>query len=97
MDKMTIDIIALVAGSMSVIGFLSVWIKMGVEKGEQKKVMELLEQKTGKHEEEIAELKQTTHGIQLNIAGSMGRIEVKLDYLKETVDALKGGRRATEE
>jgi len=94
--KMTLDVIALVAGSMSVIGFLSVWIKMGVEKGEQKKAMELLEQKTGKHEKEIADLKNKTHSIQLDIARSMGRIEVKIDHLKETVDAIKGGRRAAE-
>jgi chromosome segregation ATPase len=100
------DIIALVTGSMAIIGFLSVWIKLGVEKGVQKKAMEQLEHKTSKHEKEIAELKNTTHSIQLDIAKSMGKIEAKLDSIgklevkigsiSEKVAALKGGRRATE-
>jgi hypothetical protein len=106
-EKLTIDIIALVTGGMAIIGFLSIWIKMGVEKGVAKKAMELLEAKADKHDKEIAELKNTNHGIQLDIAKSMGRIEakldaieklseVKLDSLSDQLAALKGGRRAAE-
>ncbi|MDR0487658.1 MAG: hypothetical protein LBG91_05370 [Treponema sp.] len=75
------DIVAIIGAAMAVIGFLSVWIKMGVEKGEHKKTTELLEHKTDKHETEITELKNTTHTIQLDWARSMGRIEAKLDSI----------------
>jgi hypothetical protein len=104
--KMTVDIIALVTGFMAIIGFISVWVKMGVEKGELKKAMEQQEKKTDNHEKQIAEIKNTSHGFQLEIAKSMGKIEaklnsiekieVKLDSISGQVAALKGGRRATE-
>jgi len=104
--NMKLDIIAVIGAAMAVIGFLSVWIKMGVEKGEHNKTMESLEQKTNKHDVDIAELKNTTHGIQLEAARTMGRIdakldqigkiETKLDSLGESVAALKGGHYATQ-
>jgi len=103
---MTLDIIAVIGAAMAVIGFVSVWIKMGVEKGEHRKTMEQLEQKANKHEADIAELKNATHNIQLEAARTMGRIdakldqigkiETKLDSLGESVAALKGGRRAAQ-
>jgi len=103
---MTLDIIAVIGAATSVIGFLSVWVKMGVEKGEQRKVTELLEQKAESHEADIAELKNMTHGVQLDWAKAIGRIEAKLDQigkieakldsLGESVAALKGGRHAAQ-
>ena len=90
------DIAGIIAGAMAVIGFISVWVKMGIEKGENKKRLETLEKKAEKHEDSIAELKKETHGIQIEIARDIGKIEVKLDHIKEAVDALKGGRRAKE-
>jgi len=96
-----LDIIAAIGAAMAVIGFLSVWVKMGVEKGEHQKTMELLEQKTIKHDVDIADLKNATHGIQVETARTMGRIEAKLDQigkveakldsLSESVATLQGG------
>jgi len=93
---MQVDIIVATGAATAVIGFLSTWIKMGVEKGENKRSMEIFGQRIEKHESEINELKNTTHNIQLEIAKSIGKIEAKLDYIKESVTALKGGRRAEE-
>jgi hypothetical protein len=102
------DIIAIIGAVTTVIDFLSMWVKTGVEKGEHKKSTELLEQKTKKHEAEIADLKNTTHTIQLDWARTIGRIEAKLDSfgkLEAKLDligekvaslSLKGGRRAEE-
>jgi peptidoglycan hydrolase CwlO-like protein len=102
----TVDIVVVISVATAIVGFLSLWVKMGIEKGENKKAAELLEQKTNKHEADINELKNTTHNIQLDIAKSMGKIEAKLDSMGkieakidsigERVAALKGGRRAAE-
>jgi len=103
---MNLDIIAVIGAAMAVIGFLSVWVKMGVEKGEHQKTMELLEQKTNKHDVDITELKNTTHSIQLEMAKTMGKIEAKLDQIGkieakldsigESVAALRGGHHAAQ-
>jgi len=91
------SIIAAVAGATAIVGFVSIWIKMGVERGESKKSIETIERRVGKNEEAISELRNTTHGIQIEIARSVGKIEAKLDFITETVASLKGGRRAKEE
>jgi len=103
---MKLDIIAAIGAAMAVIGFLSVWVKMGVEKGQHQKTMELLEQKANKHETDINELKNTTHSIQIDWARTMGKIEAKLDLMGkleakldligESVAALKGGHHAAQ-
>ena len=82
-----------IAIAMSLIGFISVWIKMGIEKGEQKRTIQMLEQKTEENKASIVELKNTTHSIQLDIAKSIGSIEAKLDGIKETITTWRGGDR----
>ncbi|MCL2808643.1 MAG: hypothetical protein FWD24_01115 [Treponema sp.] len=81
---------------MSLIGFVTVWIKVGQDKGRQEAVVKSLEQKTEKNEKDIAEIKGETKGIQIDIAHRIGAIEAKLDFIKDAVAALKGGRRAAE-
>jgi hypothetical protein len=56
----------------------------------------MLKERMGKVEEEVASLKNETNGIQITIAGFLGEIKAKLDFLQETVATLKGGRRAAE-
>jgi len=89
-------LISILGVATSLIGFITVWIKVGQDKGRQEAVVKNLEQKTVKNETDIAELKNETKGVQIEIARHIGVVETKLDFIKETVTALKGGRRATE-
>jgi len=93
---MGLDVVGLIVGATAIIGFLSIWVKMGIEKGRSEKSMEVFAQRIEKNELAINDLRNTTHNIQLDIAKSIGKIEAKLDYIKESVTALKGGRRAEE-
>jgi len=93
---MSLDVVGIVVGATSIIGFLSIWVKMGTEKGRGEKLMETFGQRLEKHEIAINDLKNTTHNIQLEIARSIGKIEATLESIKESVMALKGGRRAAE-
>jgi len=90
------DAITAVTAAATVIGFLSIWVKMGTEKGKNEKSMETFGQRIEKHEAALTELKNTTHSIQLDIAKNIGKIEAKLEYIKESIAAQKGGRRAEE-
>jgi len=92
------DIITAIVAATTIIGFLSTWIKMGVEKGEQKRTILLFEQNLAKNNGDIEELKRATHDIRVEIARSFAKIEVTLEHIKETVEDLKprGGRHAAE-
>jgi uncharacterized protein YoxC len=93
---MRFDAMGALAIAMSIIGFVTVWVKLGSKMGGQEKTIEVLEKKVEEGGKEIAKLKSETHGIQIDIARRMGAIETKLDFIRETVAALKGGRRAAE-
>jgi hypothetical protein len=82
--------------AMSLIGFVTIWIKHGQDKGKQEAAVKTLEEKTSKNEKDIAELKSETKNIQIAIAGRMGAMDAKLDFIKDAVAALRGGRRAAE-
>jgi len=86
-----------IAIAMSLIGFVTVWIKIGHDKGRQETIIKSLEQKTEKNEKEIGELKSETKTIQIEIARHIGSIEAKLGFIKDAITAIKGGRRAAEE
>ena len=86
------DITGFIAIAMSLIGFVTVWIRVGIDKGRQEELTLALKQKTDKNEQGIAELKGKTHVIELRIAEFMGEIKARLDGIKETVDELKPKR-----
>lgn len=83
------DIVAAAAGATAVIGFISIWIKTGIEKGENKKTLETLDKRVSKNEDGLVELRSATHNIQLEIAKSIVKIEAKLDFIKETITKLE--------
>jgi len=87
------EIIGLIAMATSVIGFITVWIKIGHDKGRKEEIINRLEGKTEKHERDIQEIKNETKSIQIDIARNIGVIEAKLDFIKEAVNSLKGGGR----
>ena len=94
---MNADIMGFIAIAMSLIGFITVWIKIGQDKGRNEEAMKTLKQKTDKNEQDISELKTATHSIELRVAEFMGEIKVRLEYIQKSVEDLKpkGGRRAT--
>jgi len=89
-------LISLIGVAMSLIGFVTVWIKLGVDKGRQNEIINGLVKKTEENSQHIAEIENKTHGLELRIAEFMGEIRVKIDYIKETVSDLKRGRHAAE-
>ena len=90
-------IISLLGIAMSLIGFVTVWVKFGHNRGKQEEQINRIEKKVDKNEQDISELKGETKNIQINIARHLGAVEAKIDFIKETVTSLKGGRRAAEE
>jgi len=92
------DITGVIAIATSLVGFVTVWVKIGIDKGRQEEAVKTVRQKTEKNEERITGLENKTHGIELYAAKMMGEIKVKLDYIKKTVNELKprGERRAAE-
>jgi hypothetical protein len=91
------DILSFVAIATSLIGFVTVWVKIGIDKGHQDEIIKVLVQKTEENKKDIMEIKSKTHGIELRIAEFMGEIRAKFDFIKETVNELKsknGGRNA---
>jgi peptidoglycan hydrolase CwlO-like protein len=90
------ETVAVCSAGLTVIGFIAVWIKIGGRIGKQENRLDMVEKQQSKAEGEIASLKNETGSIQVEMARSMGVIETKLDYIKETLASLRGGRRAVE-
>ena len=93
---MTLDIIGMITAAMALIGFVTVWINVGGKLGKHENALETVIQRVGGAEADIAALKAETKTIQVDVARSMAKIEVKLDYIQDTLAILKGGRRAEE-
>ena len=95
-EVVLVDIAGLVGIAMSIIGFVTVWVKIGHDKGRQDEVIKKLEVKSDKIEMSVAKIESKTHELELRIAEFMGEIRVKFDYIKETVCELKskGGSHA---
>ncbi|MCL2186531.1 MAG: hypothetical protein FWB86_11895 [Treponema sp.] len=94
-DELT-GIAGFTAIAMSVIGFITVWIKFGHERGRNEEMIKALERKTEENKTNIAKMEANVHGLELRIAEFMGELRVKFDFIKETVAKLevKGGSRA---
>jgi len=82
-----------IAIAMSLISFITVWIKVGHERGRNEELIKALEHKTEENKANIAKMEANVHGLELRIAEFMGELRVKFDFIKETVAKLesKGG------
>ena len=91
------NIAGYIAIAMSVIGFISVWIKLGTEKGRQGEVIDALQKRSEENKQRIKDLENKTHGLELHISEFMGEMRAKIDFIKEAVSEIKsrGGSRAT--
>ena len=86
---MQVDFMSIIAIATSLIGFVTVWIKVGHDKGRKEEVIKAHEERIRKNEKDIEDIERKTHGIEIRIAEFMGEIRVKLDTIKETVSELK--------
>jgi len=82
-----------VSAAITVIGFITIWVKVGHSYGQLEGVIKNIGKQTEKHEADISELRDGIHKTQLDIA-RFQVIETKLDFIKESVALLNGGRHA---
>ena len=93
---MKFDLMWVLTFAVTLIGFVTVWFKVGRSQGKQEQTLETHADRIKKNESDIIELQRGHADLRVSIAAFMGKIEAKLDYIKESVTALKGGRRAEE-
>ena len=85
-------IIGVVSGAITIIGFITIWIKVGHSQGQLEEVVKNLIKQTEKNEVDITELRNSMHKTQIDVARFLV-IETKLDNIKETIASLNSGRR----
>jgi len=90
------EVAGLIAIAMSLIGFVTVWIKVGHDKGRTEELISTLKEELKESKSNIAEIKTKTHSLELRFTEFMGEIRAKFDFIKEAVSDLKpkGGNRA---
>ena len=81
------DVIGLVALAMTVIGFITVWVKLGHNKGRQDEVIETLSKNNEESKACIAGVKEKIHVQEVRIAESLEAI----DTLKKKTEENKNG------
>lgn len=86
-------IIGIVSAAITIIGFITIWIKVGHSQGQLEEVVKNLIKQTEKNEGDITELRNSMHKTQIDVARFLV-IETKLDNIKETVASLNGRRYA---
>jgi predicted nucleic acid-binding Zn-ribbon protein len=84
--------------AVTLIGFITVWFRIGNSQGRQEKTLETLTDRVKKNEDDIIELKREHADMRVSFAAFMGKIEAKLDSIREAIAELKGkGERRAEE
>lgn len=83
------ELIAIIAGAMTIIGFLAVFIKIGIDKGDTSRRIETLEDKVDDHIKDYESTSKEFQLLQRDTASFMGRIEANLDFIKQAISELK--------
>ena len=86
---MKFDLVWVLTLAMTLIGFVTVWFKIGNSQGKQEKTIETLTDRVKKNEGDIAELKREYADMRVSFAAFMGKIEAKLDGIREAIAELK--------
>ena len=91
-----VSICALCGGLLSVAGFVALWLKMGIEKGQNDNRLAMVEKRQDKQEQEIDDLSKEQHSMSTGWASFCGEIRANIEYIKQSIDDLKerqGGER----
>lgn len=83
------ELIAIIAGAMTIIGFLAVFIKIGMDKGDTSRRIGTLEGKIDDHIKDYESTNKEFQLLQRENASFMGRIEANLEFIKESINELK--------
>ena len=83
------EIIAIVSGCVTVIGFVSIFIKIGIDKGDTSRRITHVEEKIEEHLKEYELTNREVHGLQKEWAGFMARIDANIDFIKQTINELR--------
>lgn len=83
------ELITIIAGAMTIIGFLAVFIKIGIDKGDTSRRIETLEDKVDDHIKDYESTSKEFQLLQRDTASFMGRIEANLDFIKQAISELK--------
>lgn len=83
------QIIAVVSGCVTLIGFVSIFIKIGIDKGDTSRRIETLEDKVDDHIKDYESTSKEFQLLQRDTASFMGRIEANLDFIKQAISDLK--------
>lgn len=83
------ELIAIIAGAMTIIGFLAVFIKIGIDKGDTSRRIGTLEGKIDDHIKDYESTNKEFQLLQRDTASFMGRIEANLDFIKQAISELK--------
>jgi len=95
---MRFDLMWVLTFAVTLIGFVLVWFRIGNSQGRQDKTLKTLAERVKKNEGDIIKLKREHADMRVSFAAFMGKIEAKLDGIREAIAELKGkgGRRAEE-
>lgn len=86
---MQIEFIAGIGAIMTIIGFVTVFIKLGIDKGDTSRRLQNVEQKIAEHDRDIELHDKEIHGIQKETAGFMAKIETSLSFIKDCLARLE--------
>jgi uncharacterized protein YoxC len=82
-------LVAWVAGAMAVIGFVTVWIKVGINKGQSDNRLEVVEDRTTKLEEDVEAIQAERHVFELEIVKAITELGTKIEFILRGIDEIK--------
>lgn len=82
------DMIEGVKSLMAIMGFVTVFIGLGVFKGEITHRMKNVEEKVDKHEELIEEMRDDHQSLKVQVTSMTAEIKVRLDYIQNQLASI---------
>lgn len=82
------ELIVGIGSLMTIVGFVTVFVKIGIDKGETDHRLKTLETKTDKLEINADLLEKEIHGIQKETSGFMGRVHADISNIKSMLQSI---------
>ena len=84
-----IGLIAGIGSIMTLIGFVAVFVKIGVDKGDTSRRLSEVEKDIKNHSEKFVILEQEVHGIEKENAAFMSKMATSFEFIKESLARLE--------
>lgn len=83
------DVVQYLTLAVTLAGFITIWVRVGVHKGQSDNRIKVLEEKVSEHAQKLASMQSVAHAFEVKVSEVMTELKTKIGFILSGIEELK--------